>query len=67
MKHTVPSYQILPNLHMIQIFYIKYPVYQIKFVPEMIIETFSVHIAFCTDIRDGDLCKRCRFHQFFQS
>ena len=40
MKYTVPSDQIFSNLHMTQIFHIINPVHQIKFVFEMIIETF---------------------------
>lgn len=50
MKDTVPSDQIYAKLYVAQILHIKDPVHKVKLVLEMIVETFAVHIAFCTDI-----------------
>ena len=50
MKYTVTSDQILAKLYVAQILHIKDPVHKVKLVLEMIVETFAVHIAFCSDI-----------------
>ncbi|MEF2795655.1 MAG: hypothetical protein U0N62_09275 [Hydrogeniiclostridium sp.] len=45
---------------------VKNPVYQIKFVPKMVIEAFTVHSAFFANHRHADFFEGDLFHQLLE-
>ena len=59
----IPLIAAAAPLHPLNKIHIKNPVYQVIFVPEMIIKAFPVHAAILADISYADFGKRLFLHQ----